>query len=94
MTSVVHCKKARYDIYIGRPSIWGNPFSHLPNTLARFKVSSREEAIKQYKIHFYEKIKEESFRERVLLLKDKVLGCFCHPLPCHGDVIAEYLNSL
>ena len=23
---VVHCKKAPYDVYIGRPSIWGHPF--------------------------------------------------------------------
>lgn len=25
-TRVVHCKKERYDVYIGRPSKWGNPF--------------------------------------------------------------------
>jgi len=24
---VVHCKKERYDVYIGRPSKWGNPFT-------------------------------------------------------------------
>jgi hypothetical protein len=42
---VVHCKKSPYDIYIGRPSKWGNPYSHLSGTLAEYKVSSREEAI-------------------------------------------------
>jgi hypothetical protein len=26
MEGVVHCKKEPFDIYIGRPSIWGNPF--------------------------------------------------------------------
>lgn len=25
---VVHCKREPHDVYIGRPSIWGNPFSH------------------------------------------------------------------
>ena len=25
-TTVVHCKRARHDVYIGRPSKWGNPF--------------------------------------------------------------------
>ena len=25
-TKVVHCKRAPFDIYIGRPSKWGNPF--------------------------------------------------------------------
>ena len=24
---VVHFKKSKYDIYIGRPSKWGNPFT-------------------------------------------------------------------
>ncbi|MGA9172340.1 MAG: DUF4326 domain-containing protein [Nitrososphaeraceae archaeon] len=26
VAKVVHCKKEKYDIYIGRPSRWGNPF--------------------------------------------------------------------
>ncbi len=26
MIKVVHCKKERYDIYIGRGGKWGNPF--------------------------------------------------------------------
>ena len=25
-TRVVNCKKEPYDVYIGRPSKWGNPF--------------------------------------------------------------------
>ena len=27
MYKVVHCKKEKYDVYIGRPSKWGNPFT-------------------------------------------------------------------
>lgn len=30
---VVHFKKEPFDIYIGRPSVWGNPFSHKQGTL-------------------------------------------------------------
>ena len=26
-TSVVHCKHEKYDVYIGRGSKWGNPFT-------------------------------------------------------------------
>ena len=26
-------------------------------------------------------------------LSGKRLGCFCAPLPCHGDVLAEIANS-
>ena len=47
---VVHCKKEEYDVYIGRPSKWGNPFSHKSDTMAKFKVDSREEAIKNYEV--------------------------------------------
>ena len=38
--SVVHCKKAPYEVYIGRPSKWGNPFTHLKDgkTLAKHIV--------------------------------------------------------
>ena len=39
---VVHCKKANYDVYIGRPSKWGNPFTHLPSTtLAKYTCVNR-----------------------------------------------------
>ncbi len=71
---VVHCKKDRYDVYIGRPSIWGNPFSHKTGTQAQYQVASREEAIRKF---------EEWFRSRPDLvnlaksvLKGKVLGCW------------------
>ena len=25
--------------------------------------------------------------------EDVYLGCFCHPLPCHGDFIAKQLQK-
>lgn len=51
MTKTVHCKKEPYDIYIGRPSKWGNPFTHIVdrNTLASHVVASREEAVEAYR---------------------------------------------
>jgi len=49
MCSVVHCKKEPYDIYIGRPSKWGNPFSHLKkSTQAKYLVATRDESIEAY----------------------------------------------
>lgn len=49
-TKLVHCKKEKYDIYIGRPSKWGNPFTHIQDgkTLAKYIVNTREEAINAY----------------------------------------------
>jgi hypothetical protein len=87
---VVHNKRARYDVYIGRPSKWGNPFSHQSGTLAKFKVASREEAISKYR----EWIKTQPGLIAALPeLRGKVLGCWCSPLACHGDVLAELANG-
>ena len=40
-TRVVHCKRARYDVYIGRPSKWGNPYVIGPD-------GTREQVIAKY----------------------------------------------
>ena len=90
---VVHCKKERYDIYIGRPSKWGNPFTFKPGiTKARYVVQTRKEAIDAYREwitsgdgkHLLKDLQE---------LKDKVLGCWCKPDSCHGDVLIELLKN-
>ena len=44
-TTVVNCRKEPYDIFIGRPSKWGNPYSHLKNSRARIITKTRKEAI-------------------------------------------------
>lgn len=89
--TVVHCKKKKYDVYIGRPSKWGNPFSHKEGTLAKYKVDTREEAVQKYR--------EWIMNNPELLmdlheLKGKILGCWCKPLMCHGDILAELANKL
>lgn len=89
MTKVVHCKKEPYDVYIGRPSIWGNPYSHKPGTLAKYKVDTREEAIQCYKIHLL----DSNLLDKIEELSGKTLGCWCRPKRCHGDVIIEVLND-
>lgn len=88
---VVHRSKKPYDVYIGRPSKWGNPFSHEEGTMAKFKVETRAEAIKRY---------EEWVRSQpemmVMIkreLKSKVLGCWCSPRLCHGHVLAWIANE-
>lgn len=93
MTTVVHCKKEPYDIYIGRPSKWGNPFSHKEGTLAKYKVSSREEAIARYK-DWILKGEGSYLLKDIPELENKVLGCWCKPLACHGDFLAELANDI
>lgn len=96
-TRVVNLYKEKYDVYIGRGSIFGNPYTHLnlAKTKAEFQVSTREEAIEKYKKYFYEKIESDIFfKNEILKLKGKILGCYCCPKSCHGDVIADFLNNL
>lgn len=88
---VVHCKKEPFDVYIGRPSKWGNPFSHKEGTKAQFRVATREEAIQK----FVEWIaQQDDLLADVHELKGKVLGCWCKPQACHGDVLAELAESM
>lgn len=92
MSKVVHCKKEKYDVYIGRPSKWGNPFTDRPGTKADIIMSSREAAIEAYREwitngggkHLLNDLHE---------LKGKTLGCWCKPKSCHGDVLAELANN-
>lgn len=89
---VVHCKREPFDVYIGRPSQWGNPFSHLASSAARFRVSSVEEAIACYEEWL--KLQPELLAEARTVLRGKVLGCWCHPKPCHGDVLVRLVNDV
>jgi hypothetical protein len=86
MTTVVNKYKSKFDIYIGRPSIFGNPFSI-------GKDGDRDEVIKKFRTYFNQRIKKDAhFKQEVLKLKGKTLGCYCKPQDCHGDVIANYLD--
>jgi hypothetical protein len=86
MTKVVNRKNEPYDVYIGRGTPFGNPYK-----IGR--DGTRDDVIEKYREHFNKKLKDKSFRDRVKSLKGKVLGCWCKPDACHGDVIIEYLEN-
>ena len=86
---VVHCKKSAHDVYIGRPSKWGNPFSHKDGTQAKYRVSTREEAVAKYKEWL---MTQPSLLADLHELRGKILGCWCTPQACHGDVLSELAN--
>lgn len=90
MSKVVHCKREPYDVYIGRPSKWGNPFSHIPGK-GECLVDSREEAIACYELYITEF--NPALLEQVGELSGKVLGCWCAPNSCHGDVLAKLADQ-
>jgi hypothetical protein len=88
---VVHFRKDPYDVYIGRGSKWGNPFTHKDGTIAQFKVSNRKEAVEKYE----EWIKTQPhLMENLQELKGKTLGCWCKPQSCHGDILKKLVDSL
>lgn len=79
-----------YDVYIGRGSKWGNPFSHMSNTKAQFKVGTREEAIEKYREWI---MTQQHLLDSLHELEGKTLCCFCKPRACHGDVLVELINK-
>ena len=81
MTKVVHCKKEKYDVYIGRPSKWGNPF-------VIGKDGDRNEVCEKYRQYI---LKQEHLLKSLSELEGKTLGCWCHPAKCHGDILAELI---
>lgn len=91
MSKVVHFKKEHFDVFIGRPTKWGNPFTHIPDgTRAKFVVATREQAIAEYEKWIWT---QPHLIAALPELKDKILGCWCHPLACHGDVLVRLANG-
>lgn len=81
---VVHCKREPYDVYIGRPSKWGNPFEI-------GKDGSRQEVIEKFAVWLMHqpKLVEDARKE----LRGKILGCWCAPKRCHGDILLDVANN-
>lgn len=83
MLKVVHCKREKYDVYIGRGSKWGNPF-----IIKRH--GNREEVISKYKAYI---MSRPDLIKSLPELKEKVLGCWCKPLACHGDILVQMIED-
>jgi len=80
---VVNLRNERFDVYIGRGSKWGNRF-------IIGKDGDREQVIQKYR--------EWILGNKYLLnclgeLEGKVLGCYCKPRACHGDILVELVNE-
>jgi hypothetical protein len=82
-------------VYVGRPTVWGNPF----------KGPTREEAIEMYRADLEEALPDWSGEcggadwaveaaIRLPELRGKNLACWCPlNLPCHADVLLELANQ-
>lgn len=78
---------APFTHYIGRPSIFGNPY-------VIGKHGTRDEVIDRHRGEFLQRIiMDDEFRREVLKLKNGALSCFCAPdNRCHGETYIEYLD--
>lgn len=92
---VVHCRREPFDVYIGRASsapdnvcagsdgCWGNPFK-------AGRDGTREQVIAKYEKWL---LKQPELMRQLPELRGKVLGCWCAPKPCHGDVLVRLANA-
>lgn len=82
-TKVVNKRNdAAHDVYVGRPTKWGNPF--------RADVDgTRDEVVEMYEE--YLKLRPD-LMAALGELKGKRIACWCAPLRCHADVLAEYAD--
>jgi len=81
---VVNLKKESYDVYIGRGSKWGNPFVMRNNS-----QTERDRVCEEYEKYFWTTDLPNQLSE----LRGKRLGCYCKPLRCHGDFLANLVNK-
>lgn len=94
-----HHNKNASGVYIGRPSVLGNPFSHLKGTQAEYTCVNRDDAVEQYDIYLSDRINKDQVVTselkrlyRILLNSGELnLICWCYPKRCHGDVIKRVL---
>jgi hypothetical protein len=84
MTKVVNIyHKVPYDVYIGRPSKWGNPF-------LIGKDGTREEVLEKYREWI---IKQRDLMDALPEIRGKTLACYCSPKGCHGDILADLADN-
>ena len=76
-------------VYVGRPTLWGNPFTVGAEMIGGKKLTAAKA------VALYRQYARGAFHERDLraCLRGKNLACWC-PLgqPCHADVLLEMAN--
>jgi hypothetical protein len=92
---IVHVSE-EHDVYIGRGSIWGNPYTHKTGTLAKYKVGTRDEAIDLYEKYIIEG-EGAHLLKHLDELRGKRLACFCKysgkGKRCHGDILKKIVEK-
>ena len=78
-----HWKNHPDYVYIGRGSKWGNRYLIGWN-------GTREEVIVKYHKWI---LTQPDLMTHLWELKDKILGCYCKPKACHGDILVGLIED-
>ena len=81
------------DVYIGRQVSrggWDLPRSKWANPFSVAQCGSAADAVEKFETYIMSNI---ALLAHLPELKGKVLGCWCKPGPCHGDVLATLANT-
>lgn len=89
-TTVVNCKYVEYDVYIGR-AMPGKDCSPFANPFKIGVDGTRAEVIEKYEVYIRSR---PDLLALIPSLDGKVLGCWCKPKKCHGDVLIKILKEL
>ena len=95
------------NVYIGRKGIvfikneetekkmrWPKSNSPFANPFKIGKDGTIEEILKKYESHIINKLNNSPELVNTLLsLKNKNLGCWCAPKPCHGDILIKLIKK-
>lgn len=106
---VVNARKRQFDVYIGRKGhghdgYFGNPVRVGQTCGLCHQIHQHGyETLPCYASYLRDRVKRDpEFKQRLLELKGKTLGCFCpgpsgltldDPLCCHGQVILAWLEG-
>lgn len=88
---VVHCRHGEFDVYIGRPMPDfpdGSPFAN-PFKIGR--DGTRAGVLAKYEQYLRN---SPELMDKILELDGKVLGCWCKPAKCHGDIIVKIIEEI
>ena len=78
-----------HDGYFGNPVVIGQP---CPECGAKH---GRDDTLLCFARYAKKRIDADpEYRSRVAALIGETLGCFCSPLPCHGDILARLADDL
>lgn len=70
-------------VRVDRATKWGNPFRIGRN-------ATRTEVIERYRRDLWRRVRAgEVDLDELAALDGRDLACWCHPMPCHADVLAR-----